>query len=183
METTHRPEVVHQEVKHRKYKHEHRRTKLGLEPDHNHDTRHKAEKADQNPPERPLARENKSGEQENQQYAPCKLEVHFTVFLVHLRQACGRKLLADPTVGENHKETANDGQIAEEEVGVEDEAIAESLGNNNAHETTDGVRGVFAGHHEEGADSHGYDISEEEEVGYTPRYCLWKKKLDLVARW
>ena len=52
--------------------------------------------------------------------------------------------MTDPAVGKYHKKSTHDGKITEKEIEVEYEAIAEGLGDNNAHETEDGVVGVFA---------------------------------------
>lgn len=168
MMNTYRPEVVNQEIEYAEDHDEHYGAELGLEPDNNHDARDKAEHADRNSPDAPVSSENKSDEEEDEQDSPGKLEVHFAVLFVNLGQARGCEPFADPGVGENHKKAAHDRQIAEEEVQVEDEAVAEALKNNDGNQTRDGVFRILANDDIEGADNHGDYVDDQEGVGKTP---------------
>lgn len=78
-----------------------------------------------------------------------------------------------PAVGENHEETADDGEVAQEEVEVEDETVAEGLRDDDAEETVDGVFRVLAGDDEGGAGEHYKDVGEEEDVRDAVVDCPW----------
>ena len=67
-------------------------------------------------------------------------------------------------VGENHEETADDGEVAEEEVEVEDEAVPEGLRDDDAEETHHSIFGALAGDDHDRADGHGDHVGGQEEV-------------------
>lgn len=167
---THRPEIVHQEIEYTEDDHEHHGAELGLEPHHHHHTGHEAEQADNDPAEPPVPGKDESNEQKDQQHPSRELEVHLAVLLIHLRQPGGRELLPHPAVGQHHQETTHDAEVAEEEIQVEDETVAESLGDDDAEETEDGVFAVLAGDDKGGTGDHGEDVDKEEEMCETPWY-------------
>lgn len=92
------------------------------------------------------------------------MDILLTIALIRQWKTCGGELLADPAVGENHEETAHDGKIAQEEVEVEDEAVAEGLGDDDANEPEDGVFGILADDDECRTCGHGNDVDQEEGV-------------------
>ena len=161
---THRPEIVHQNIEHTQNHDQNDRTPLRLKPHHNHHTRHRPKRNHDQPPRAPIPGKHKAHKQKNQQHAPRELEVHLAVLLVDLRQAGGGELLAHPAVGEDHEQAAHDAEVAQEEVEVEDEAVAEGLGDDDGDEARDGVLGVAAGDDEGAAGDHGADVEDEEEV-------------------
>lgn len=161
---TYRPEVVHQDIEDAKNEHQKGRAELGLEADHDHDAGDGTYQRDNNPPRGPLTGEDEADEEEDEQDTTGKLEVHLAVLLVKLREAGEGLGLAHPRVGEDHEETADDGEVSEEEVEVEDKAVAEGLGNDDGAKTGDGVVRVLADDDKRGAGQHGENVSEEEEV-------------------
>lgn len=157
---TYSPEVVDEEVEDGEDDDQQGGAELGLEANDNHDAGNGADERDKDPAESPGAAEDETHEEEDEENTSGKLEVHLAVLLVKLGNTREGLGLADPRVGEDHDKTANDGEVTEEEVDVEDQAIAESLRNDNGHETADGVVGVLAGNNEDGACGHGDDIDE-----------------------
>lgn len=157
---TYGPEVVDQQVEHTEDDHQHDRTELCLEPNHNHHAGHKSKQAHNHPPDPPLPCENEPDEQEYQQHPARELEVHFTILLIHLWQPSWCEPLADPAVRQHHQKPAHDAEIAEEEVEVEDEAVPEGLGDDYAEETEDGVFAMFPDDHESGTGHHGENVDE-----------------------
>ncbi|KAL9033979.1 MAG: hypothetical protein Q9214_007255, partial [Letrouitia sp. 1 TL-2023] len=101
---------------------------------------------------------------------PRELEVHLSIFFIELRQSGRSELLADPAVGQNHQEAAHNTEVAEEEVEVEDQTIAECLGDHYAEEASDSVFTIFAHDDEGGADTHSHNVNEKEEVSKAPWY-------------
>ena len=99
----HRPEIIDQQVEDAQNHHQDHRTPLGLEPDDHHDTRHKAKQTHNHPAHAPVSRKHESDEQEDQEHAPCKLEIHFAVFFIELRQSGRSKLFANPRVAQDHQ--------------------------------------------------------------------------------
>lgn len=162
--STNRPEIVHKQIEQAQQNHKQNSRGLSLESNNNHHASHESNQADQNPPEAPFTREHKAHEQEDQKDTARKLDVHLAVFLVKLRESGGREALADPAVREDHEQAADDREVAEEEVQVEDEAVAEGLGDDDGEEADDGVFGVLADDDEGGAGCHCDDVEEEEEV-------------------
>lgn len=162
------PEIINQHVKHGQQQNQQNRAPLGLEADDDHDAGDQAEQADHDAPEAPLAGEDEADEQEDQQHAAGELDVHLAVLLVELGQAGGDELLADPRVREHHEQPADDAEVAQEEVQVEDQAVAEALDHDDGQEAGHGVLGAFAGDDECRADGHGNHVDDEEAVCYAP---------------
>lgn len=115
-----------------------------------------------------MAGEDKSNEEENQQHTTSKLDVHLAVLFIQLGQSGWDELLADPRVGENHEQTADDAEIAQEEVEIKDETITETLCDDNSEQAGDGDLSVPAGDDQERADGHCNDVKDEERVRDTP---------------
>lgn len=76
------------------------------------------------------------------------LEVNPLVSLADARQACEDVLLLAERITENHEESSDDGEVAEEEVNVEDEAVSEALYDDDCEECAYGRLGEFA--HDDG---------------------------------
>ena len=168
---SYRPEVVDEDVENTQNHDQNNRTPLRLEPHHDHHARHQTHNNHEDPPHAPVASKHEPDEQEDQEDASCKLEVHLAIFLVDLGQTCWREPLPHPAVGEHHQQPAHDGEVAQEEVEVEDQAVAERLGDDDADEAHDGVFAVAAGDDEDGAGGHCDDVEDEEEVGYSCWDC------------
>lgn len=161
---TYSPEVVDQDIENAQNDNQQSGAKLGLEAHHNHDTSQQSEQADNDSPDTPVTAEHEANEQEDQQHSAGKLEVHLAILLLELRETGKGLRLAHPRVRQNHQQTAHDRQVAQEEVEVEDEAVAERLGDDDADQAGHGVLRVPASDYEDGAGEHGDHIDDEEEV-------------------
>ena len=137
------PEVVDVEVEDAENKHQHNRGELGLESNNNHDTSNESEQTGNNSPKTPFTTENEPDEKEDEQDTARKLEVHLLVLLVESGEASGGELLANPGVGEDHKQSSHYRQVAQKEVEVENQAVSDALQNHDAHKTSYSVFRVF----------------------------------------
>jgi hypothetical protein len=169
---TYSPEVVDEQVENTENDHKHHSTPLSLEAHNNHHTSNRSQKNNHNPSKAPLTSKDKAYEQENQQHTSSELEVHLAVLFVESRETCGGESLAHPRVGKHHQQTSHDRQVTQEEIEVEDEAVAEGLGDDDAEESHDGVFAVLADDDHEGGDAHGDDVGDEEHVGEARGDCL-----------
>lgn len=133
------PEVIDDDVEDAQDDHQDDSAPLSFEPDNNHHASHESQNANQSPADAPLSTENEPNEQEDEQNSSGKLEVHFSILLFNLRDAGKGESFTVPAVGDNHEESTHDGEIAKEEVEIEDETVSESLGDHDTDETTDGV--------------------------------------------
>lgn len=169
---TYSPEVVDQDVENTQNEDQKSGAELGLETNDNHDTGEETDQGDDNSPERPVTAPDKANEQEDEQNTTGQLKVHLAVLFVNGRQSSKSLGLSNPRIGEHHQKSTNDGQVSQEEVEVEDETVAESLNDHDAHEAGNRIVGVAAGNDEEGTRNHGDNVSEEEDVVQTGRdYC------------
>lgn len=157
-----RPEVVDHDVEHAKDNDKHDGAPLGLESDNHHDASNKSKQANSDPPEAPVATENEANEQENEEDTTRELEVHPLVLLIELGKTGGGELLAHPGIRQDHQKSTHNRQVAEEEIEVEDESVANSLKNDDTDEAEDTVVGVFAGNDLNRADGHGDYVENEE---------------------
>jgi len=140
-----RPEVVDQHVEDAQDDDKQRGTGLGLEAHDHHDAGDQADERHGDPPDVPLAAEDEADEEEDEQDAAGELEVHLPVLLLELGEAGEGLRLADPRVGQDHDQAAHDRQVAQEEVEVEDKAVAQRLRHDDAAEAGDGVFRVAPG--------------------------------------
>lgn len=163
------PEVVDQQVEDAQNDNEQSGAVLGLESNDNHDAGDAAKRRDNDAPERPLATEDKSDEEEDQKDTASQLEVHLAILLVDLGKTCKDLSLANPRIRQDHDQATDDRQVSEEEVEIEDETVAKSLSDDNAHETGDGVVGVLSDDDQSGAREHGNDVDKKEQVGNAGR--------------
>lgn len=131
-EETYRPEVVNQNVENTQQNDQDNSTPLSLEANNDHHASDKTKQTNNYTPEAPRASEDESDEEKDEQDAPGELHIHLTVLLVKLGQTGRNELLANPGVGDNHEQTADDTQVAEEEVQVENEAISETLSDDHS---------------------------------------------------
>lgn len=129
---TYRPEVVHKHIEHTQKHNQDDSTPLRLEANDDHDASDEAKQTNKHTPEAPLAREDKAHKQEDEQHAARELDIHLAVLLIELRQAGWDELLAHPRVRNHHEQTADDAQVAQEEVQIEDQAVAQSLCDHHA---------------------------------------------------
>lgn len=171
--STYRPEVVDKDVEDAQNGDENDGAPLGLEANDNHNASNKTDQDDRNATNAPLASENEANEQEDEQNTASELEVHLAILLVELGKTGGSELFADPAVGKDHEQTAHDAKVAQEEVEVEDEAVAKGLGDDDANQADDGVLAVLADDDHEGGGEHGDDVDDEEEVGDTAGDWMW----------
>ena len=166
------PEVVDEDVENAQNQDEQNGAELGFESDNNHDTSDQPDEDDQHAPEAPVARKDESNEEEDKQHATCELDVHLTVLFVHLGKAGWRKPLANPRVRQNHEETTQDGQVAEEEVEVENQAVSESLSDDDTEKTGHGILAMLPHNDEERRRGHGDYVDDQEYVGDARRDCV-----------
>jgi hypothetical protein len=159
------PEVVDQQVENAQNNNEQSGAVLGLESNDNHDAGDAAKRRDNDAPKRPLATEDKSNEEEDQEDTASQLEVHLAILLVDLGETCKDLSLANPRIRQDHDQATNDREVSEEEVEIEDETVTKSLSDDNAHETGDGVVGVLSDDDQGGAGEHGDDVDKQEQVG------------------
>jgi hypothetical protein len=164
-EATYSPEVVDKKVEDGQDDDEESGAELGLETDDNHDAGDGADQGHGDPPGIPGAAEDEADEEEDEQDATSELEVHLAVLLVELGNASEGLALADERVGENHDQAANDGQVTEEEVDVENETVSQGLSDDDGNEAGDGVVRVLADDDEDGAGRHDQHVGEKENVG------------------
>ena len=169
--STYGPEIVHNQIENTQNDNEKSRAELGLESNNYHDTGTGAQDGDSNTPDGPLAAENKADEQEDEQHTSGQLEVHLAVLLIELGQASESLSLAHPRVRQDHEQTANDGQVAEEEVQVEDEAVAKGLGHDHTHKAGDSIVRVLPDDNEGRTGCHGEDVGDEEQMGNATGNC------------
>ena len=168
---TYRPEVVDKDVENAQDGDEDYGTPLGLETNNNHHAGNETNHDDRNATNAPLAGKDEANEEENEQHAASELEIHLAVLLIELRQAGGRELFANPAVGQDHEQATHDTQVTQEEVEVEDQAVAERLRDDNADQTHDSVLAVLADDDHEGGGEHGDNVDDEEEVRDAGRNC------------
>lgn len=169
---THSPKVVDKDVEDAEDDDEQGGAELGLEANHNHDTGASAEERDDDAPQRPLSAKDEADEEKDEQHAASKLKVHLAVLFVDLGQAGKGLGLAHPRVGEHHEQAADDGQVAEEEVEVKDEAVTQRLGDDDGHEAGDGVVGMLPDDDENRARHHCQDVDNQEQVRDAVRNCF-----------
>lgn len=161
---TYSPEVVDQNVEDTQNQDQEGGTELSLEAHDDHDAGDEADEGDADPPGRPLAAEDEADEEEDEEHATRQLEVHLAILLVECRQTGKGLGFPDPRVGQDHKQATADGEVAKEEVQVEDQAIAERLDDDDTHETSYRIVGVLPGDDERRATQHSDDVHNEEEV-------------------
>lgn len=133
------PKVVDDEVEDAQNEDQHHSAPLGLESHNDHDASNEAKDADSDPPEAPVTLEYEANEQEYQENAAGQLEVHPLVLLIDLRKACGGKPLPDPRIRQYHEQSSHDGQVAEEEVQVEDQTITNALQDDDTDKSENAV--------------------------------------------
>lgn len=175
------PEVVNQHVEHAEQNNQNNSAPLGLEANNDHDARDQTKQTDQHAPEAPGARENEANEEEDEQDTASKLHVHLAVLLVKLGQTGRNKLLAHPRVRQHHKQTADNTQVTQEEVQVEDETVAHTLCDNDGEQSRDGVLGALAGDNQGGANGHSDDVDDQEEVCEAPGNCRERRETELES--
>ena len=155
---SYRPPVVDQNIEYTQNHHKDNGTPLRLKAHRDHHTRHQPNANHNDPPKTPGPGKHESTDQEYQQHASSKLEVHLAILLVDLRQAGGGELLAHPAVRQDHEQSAHDAEVAEEEVEVEDQAVAERLRDDDADESDHRVFAVFADDDQSAGGGHGDDV-------------------------
>jgi len=170
MGRVHGPELVDEEVEEGQDEDEEDSGPFRLEANGNHHAGSEAKDGDDNAREAPLALKDEAQEEEDQENAASEKEVLLAIGIADLRQTGESRASVYHRVGEDHEEAADDGEVAEEEVKIEDEAIADALDDDDAEETADGVFGVLLADDGTGGDEHGENVGDEEEVGDAPRH-------------
>jgi hypothetical protein len=165
------PEVVDQKVEDAEDDDEHNGAELGLESNDDHNAGNEPKQANTDPPEAPVATEDEADEEEDEQDTTSELEVHLAVLLIESRETSRGKLLADPRVGKHHQEAPHDGQVAQEEVEVEDQPVSKTLEHHHTDEAEDAVVRVLSCDDHDGADGHSDYVRDQEQVGEAVGDC------------
>jgi hypothetical protein len=83
------------------------------------------------------------------------VSLFLTVRLAQGRETSKQRLARVHGITEHHEKTTNDGEVAEEEVEVEDEAVAKGLHNYHRKETTNRIFSISFRDNRTGANQHG----------------------------
>lgn len=169
---TYRPPVVDEQVEYAKDHHQQDSAPLGLESDNDHDTRQEAQDANKHAPEAPVARKHEAAKEKDEKHTTSKLDVHLAVTLIDLRQTSVEEPLAHPAVRQNHKQSTNDRQVAQEKVDVEDKTVAECLGHNYAEKAGHCILAVLASNDKHRRDSHCDHVEDQKGLSEAPRYYM-----------
>jgi len=115
---------------------------LGFKADSYHDAGGKTEQRDNHSGDAPLALDDESKEQEDKEHSTGKQEVFFAVSFTHGRESSEEFLPCNHCLAEDHDETANNAQIAKEEVEIENETVTETLNNDYTEETSHSILSI-----------------------------------------
>lgn len=103
-----------------------------LESKDNHDTSRQTNEGKCETNKRPLSLESNSNEKEDEKYTSGQLEVFPPVVITQARQSCKVVLALNHGFRKDHEKSANDGEVAQEEIDVKDETISKSLKYNDS---------------------------------------------------
>lgn len=168
----HRPKVVDKQVENTQNHDQEARAPPSLESNHHHDASAQAEHRDNDSCERPFALNDESDEKEDEQHSACKLEVDLAVGFAQAWQT-GKDvvLLGRETVGENHEQTTNYREVAEEEVEIENETVTETLDDDNAEQCGNRDLGVLA--HDYGGRGSTHDLETKRMQDKQHEKSVW----------
>jgi len=164
------PPVVGEHVEDTQDDDEEYRRPFGLKADSYHDAGRETKNGDEYTSNAPSSLKNKTEEQEDEKDATGKEEIFLAICFADCGNSCEKLLAAKHGVAEHHYKSTDDAKVAEEEVEVENETIAETLNDYNAQKTAHGEFGVAFEDDSTRTGKHGDNIEEEEQVGDTP----WK---------
>jgi len=142
---------------------------FGFETNSDHAAGGETKERNEHPCNAPCTLDDESEEQEDQEDTAGKQEVFLAVIFTDRRKPSEELLSRDHRFAENHDESTDDAQVAEEEVEVEDEAVSKTLNNNYSEETTDSVFCEALRYDGTRSDKHGNDVHEQEEMRNAPR--------------
>jgi len=125
------PPVVDCDIEDREKENEEGCGPLGLETNRNHDTGHKSNYGNKDSGHAPGTLKDESNEKENEENTTCKLEIFPAVCLGHARDASKDVLLAAKRITEDHEKPTDDREVPEEEIEVENQAVTETLDNDD----------------------------------------------------
>lgn len=112
--------------------------------------------------------ESHSDEKEDQEDSTSELEVFLAVVISQIGQTGKHTFTGHHRVGEDHEKSANNGEIAEEEIDVKDETVTESLKDNNTQKTSDCDFRVAFGDDGSRGTQHCQDVEKEENMRNAP---------------
>jgi len=135
----HAPPGVSEHVEDGKHDDKEDASPFGFEADCDEDAGGETKDRNEDTGKAPRALEDESDEEENEEHASRQLEVFTPVAFADGGQSGKGGFFVGHGVGEDHEETTDDGEIAEEEVEVEDETVAETLEDDDSKESKDGV--------------------------------------------
>jgi len=158
------PPVVRKHVEHAQDEDEETGRPLGLEPDGNHTACTQPDDRHEYSSKAPLSLNNESQEEEDEQNATGEEEVFLSVVLADGWKTGKRCSTGDHRVTEYHEQSTNNAQVAQEEIEVENEAVTETLNNDNAEQSADSKFTVFLRNNGARPGKHSDDIEEQEHV-------------------
>lgn len=152
------PPVVDEHIEHGQQKDEERARPLGLETHGNHATRAQTDDGHKDPSNGPIPLDYEADKQEDEENTASELEAVIKMTSESIQCVCNgcKHLLLSAVVliqrwdagetrfpfghgfAEDHQQSTNNRQVAQEEVEVKDETVSEALENDNAEESTDG---------------------------------------------
>lgn len=165
------PEVVDEQVEDAEDHDQETGAPTCLEADNDHDAGTQSKHRDDDTCQGPLALDDETDEKEDEQHSTGQLEVNLAVGFAETWKAGKDVLLGRKTVGENHHETAYDGQVAEEEVEIENETVSETLNHDDTEQCTDRDLGVLAHDHSSRGGTHDLSAEEESQNGQAKQTC------------
>lgn len=127
----HTPPIIDCNIEHAQSKNQKCSGKLGFEPNGDHDTSRQSNQAYESPRNRKLPVDDESDKQKDEEDPPRQLKVFLSVRLVDLeRRETWEKtgFVFGEGVREDHEETTDYREVAQEKVDVEDKAVSETLG-------------------------------------------------------
>jgi len=137
---------------------------LGLEPYRNHTARPQAYDRHQHSPDPPLSLNDEPQKEEDEQDATGEKEVFLSVIFADGRKSGERSSSGDHRVAEDHEQSTDHTQVAQEEIKVENQAITQSLRDDNSEKSPNSKFGVLLRDHRTRAGKHRGDVEKQEHM-------------------
>jgi len=164
----HAPPVVNEHVEDTQNHHEEDGGPLGFEADGDHPAGSETEKGDNHSCDAPCALDAESEEQEDEEDTASEQEIFFAVGFTDRRETSEEFPSRDHRFTEDHDKSADDAQVAEEEIEVENEAISKALNDDYTEETTNSIFSVALRYDGTRTGKHGENVHEQEKVRDAP---------------
>jgi len=148
---------------------------LGFEANSNHTAGGKTEYGDKYPGNAPCTLKDEPEEQEDEENTAGEQEIFLAISFADRWESSKQLLSCDHRFAEDHNESANDAQIAEEKVEIEDEAVSKALDDDHAEETANSIFGEALRYDGAGSNKHSDHVQQQEQVRNAP----WKVSVSL----